>query len=332
MGRQSIAITGATGFIGRCLVSALAARDAEVIALTRPGSRPSHQWRTAGVVSSVVGSDDIECLDRLVATLLAHRIEIVFHLAADNRNNLGGESPWTLFESNIRLSYMLYEACRVAGVKKIVSVASREADALSVDRAAKLQPYAASKIALEVIARSFRDSYGLPVVLLKPDNVYGGGDPNPRRLIPWAIREHLEGRMPSVPQANLSTRRGYLYVDDMVSALIAAAEAELQEQALIFSVSALETHSVGEVLRAIGERFGVSPDKGSDDPQSEAQRDAGLFGSVPLTGFVPTTSFSNGLDLTVQWYRSKIDDNSSRSGVGPVNEPVRRYALDERTP
>jgi CDP-glucose 4,6-dehydratase len=87
-------------------------------------------------------------------------------------------------------------------------------------------PYDASKICGDILAQSYYHSYGLPVVIGRFGNIFGGGDMNWSRLVPGTIRRLLLGEPPvlRIPPHG-SFRRDFLYIQDAVHAYIALLEA-----------------------------------------------------------------------------------------------------------
>ncbi len=134
------------------------------------------------------------------------------------------------FESNVRGTWTLLQACLDQGVERVVFASSDKAygahETLPYREDFPLQPtapYEASKAAADLIARSYWHSYGLPVAVTRFANIYGGGDLNFSRLIPEAVSAALDGRAP-VLRSDGSPERDFLYVEDAASAYLAIAD------------------------------------------------------------------------------------------------------------
>ena len=183
----------------------------------------------AGSVEVVRG--DI-CTDGLVARVLSeHEIDGVFHLAAQTLVGVANRAPLTTFETNIRGTWMVLEACRVHGTERIVVA--------STDKAYGLQPrlpyredyalmprfpYDVSKAACDMIARSYGHTFGLPVAVTRLANVYGPGELHSSRLVPEAVCAALAGVAPIV-RSDGSPERDFLYVEDAARAYLAVWDA-----------------------------------------------------------------------------------------------------------
>src|SRR5207253_441167 len=112
-------------------------------------------------------------------------------------------SPVATFEANIRGTYNLLEACRVhSGLVKRIVIASAD-KAYGPDHAApyteamSLQgkhPYDVSKSCADLIAQSYHYMYRLPVAIVRFGNIFGGGDLNWTRIVPYTIKSFLENK------------------------------------------------------------------------------------------------------------------------------------------
>src|SRR5262245_31098649 len=110
--RHKVFVTGATGLLGSALVADLSARGADVTCLIRdwvPSSRLISSDHAAKV--NVVGGD-LQDLELLVRALNEYEIETVFHLGAQTIVGTASRSPISTFESNIRGTWNVLEACR----------------------------------------------------------------------------------------------------------------------------------------------------------------------------------------------------------------------------
>ncbi len=160
-----------------------------------------------------------------------HGVDSVFHLAAETIVGTVAASPAQGFESNVRGTWTVLEACRERDLQRVVFASSDKAygahDTLPYREDFALQPtapYEASKAAADLIARSYWHSYGLPVAVTRFANIYGGGDLNFSRLIPEAVSAAVSGR-PPVLRSDGSPERDFLYVEDAAAAYLAIADA-----------------------------------------------------------------------------------------------------------
>ncbi|HEX3872623.1 MAG TPA: NAD-dependent epimerase/dehydratase family protein [Solirubrobacteraceae bacterium] len=324
-----VLVTGGHGLIGSWLVKALLGRGDAVTVLSR-GRRPGSALTlegSAGAVELVEG----ELLDGALIerTLGAGRIELVFHLAGQTIVGAAGRAPAATFETNVKGTWTVLEACRSATADARVVVASSEkvygpspvrpcTEQRALDAA---YPYDASKAAADVIARSYWSSYGMRVAVTRFANVYGGGDMNASRLVPEAVWAALGGRRPVI-RSDGTAERDFLYVEDAVAAYLAIADA-LGDAAqgaggAAFNAGGGGPQPVLEVVRLVFAAAGVpfEPDiRGTGTPAGEL-----AFESVDhsrladLTGWRPRVDLAEGLRRTVAWYRAHAPTPPSDAG------------------
>ncbi|MEA3339550.1 MAG: NAD(P)-dependent oxidoreductase [Chloroflexota bacterium] len=214
--KSKILVTGATGFIGRRLARRLVEAGAQVWTTGLPGEQPP-----SGVAShSPLDARDGDAVRAIVAEAAP---QIVFHLAAAGVTDSGVDAALAL-AVNVGGALHLLEALRGRDARRVVlagtcyEYGAREA----VEGLDPFNAYAASKVAAWAFGRMYWRMYGLPVVTVRPFQVYGPGQPT-RTLIPAAIRAALAGE--DFPMTPGQQQRDFIYVDDVVDGMLAAAAA-----------------------------------------------------------------------------------------------------------
>ncbi len=314
---RSIFVTGAYGLLGSWLVKALLARGAEVTVLRRDAVTRSALVLegTEARVNVVVG--DV-CDGALISRALAdYEVDTVFHLAAQALVGVAKRSPISTFDTNIRGTWTVLEACREIGVAQVVVAASDKAYGAHAElpyrethALAPLYPYDVSKAATDMIARSYWHTYGLPVAVTRFANLYGGGDFNRSRLVPECVAAVLQGRAPVI-RSDGTLERDFLYVQDAVDAYLAIAEllSTGRGGGEAFNAGGDAPHSVLEVVELICELggTGVAPDvRGAGAPPGEIARQWVDSAKLrELTGWAPRVSLRDGLARTLDWYRTR---------------------------
>jgi CDP-glucose 4,6-dehydratase len=317
---RSVFVTGAYGLLGSWLVRALVARGDRVTVLQRdrtPRSALLLDDLIPPARVDVVHGDLVE--PGLVARALGEQeVDTVFHLAAQTIVGTANRSPLSTFESNVRGTWTLLEACRLHGVQRVLVAASDKAYGASAtlpyreDHALDPRyPYDVSKAATDMIARSYWHTFGLPVAVTRFANLYGGGDLNRSRLIPEAIAAALAGRAPVI-RSDGTPERDFLYVEDAVDAYLRLAEAldadDGAARGEAFNAGGGRPHAVRDVVARICAIAGadVAPDvRGAGTPAGEIDRqyvDAGKLRA--LTGWEPRVALDEGLRRTIEWYRA----------------------------
>ena len=314
---RSVFVTGAYGLLGSWLVRALVERGDRVTVLQRDRAP-----RSALILSGVAADNAVDVVHGdlnepgLMARALGEQeVDTVFHLAAQTIVGTANRSPVATFESNVRGTWTLLEACRLHGAARVVVAASDKAYGASATLPYREDmplepryPYDVSKAATDLIARSYWHTFGLPVAVTRFANLYGGGDLNRSRLIPEAVGAALAGRAPVI-RSDGTPERDFLYVEDAVDAYLRIAGALDGEGARgeAFNAGAGRPHAVRDVVARICAIAGtdVEPEiRGSGTPAGEIDRqwvDATKLRT--LTGWEPRVVLDEGLRRTVEWYR-----------------------------
>jgi CDP-glucose 4,6-dehydratase len=314
-----VLVTGAQGFLGAWLAERLLDEGARVVTLLRD-VEPDARFNTDGVAERCVQvRADLVDYQALTRALNEHGVRAVFHLAAQTIVGTANRSPLSTFETNIRGTYTLLEACRNVGVvgdpvERVVVASSDKAygrhDQLPYQEDFPLQalyPYDVSKAATDMIARSYAATYELPVAVTRLANIYGGGDPNRSRIIPDTIQALLDDKRPVI-RSDGSPERDYLYVEDAVDAYLAIA-GSLDDDAhrgRAWNAGTGEPVSVREVVARLIKAAGkdVEPDiQGEGTPHGEIDRqflDSRAIKSE--LGWEPRWTLDDGLAATWKWY------------------------------
>jgi CDP-glucose 4,6-dehydratase len=311
----SVLVTGADGLIGAWVVKALLEHGARVVAIRRD-SRAVSALAELGLSGSVnlvhgdIGTDGL-----VARVLIEYDVDSVFHLAAQTQVPHANRAPASTFESNIRGTWIVLEACRGHEVPRVVVASSdkaygRHADLpyLETHPLQPLFPYDVSKAACDLLARSYWHTFGLPVAVTRLANVYGGGDLNRARLIPEAVCAALAGEPPIV-RSDGSPERDFLYVEDAARAYLAVWEALGRGDGggEAFNAGGGEPRRVLEVIELVCRLAGASvvPEiRGEGVPHGEIDRQwVDCTKLRELTGWRPQVSLEEGLRRTIDWYR-----------------------------
>jgi len=308
-------VTGATGLVGGWLVKRLIAAGADVICLVRD-SVPQSEFVRAGLaerVRTVQGDDCDQAL--LERTLGEYEVKTVIHLAAQTIVGIANRNPISTFESNVRGTWTILEACRRSPALRQIVVASSDKaygdqETLPYDEQTPLEgrhPYDVSKSCADLIAHAYAATYDLPVAITRCGNFFGGGDLNWNRIVPGTIRSIIRGQRPII-RSNGRFVRDYFYVEDGAAVYMLLAEQlgtrpELRGQAFNFANeqqvtvldlvrhilglmgSSLEPEVLGEATHEIQEQY-LSAEK-----------------ARKLLSWSPCYSLDEGLDRTVAWYK-----------------------------
>jgi len=315
---RRVFVTGATGIVGSWLVRELLAKGANVAVLVRDADPQSELLRSGDLQRCTVFNGSVEDLWTLERAISLHEAECVFHLAAQTIVGVAHRNPFTTFETNVRGTYNLLEACRIhSSVVRSVVIASSdkaygEVEALPYVETMPLNgkhPYEVSKSCTDLISTSYCHSYGVPVTIARCGNIYGGGDLNWSRIVPGTIRAFLRGERPTL-RSDGSFKRDYIYVKDVAHAYMLLGERgrepAVRGQAYNFSDESPLTvlDIVGTIRRLMGSDL-------EPDIRNVAQgeiRDQYLSAAKARDSLSwrATYDLETGLGETIAWYRALL--------------------------
>jgi len=244
-----------------------------------------------------------------------YEVDTVFHLAAQTIVSIANRNPLSTFETNVKGTWELLEACRACpSVRQIVLASSDKAygdhEILPYDEEAPLQgrhPYDVSKSCADLIAQTYAATYGLPVVITRCGNFYGGGDLNWNRIVPGTIRSILRGQRPVI-RSDGSYIRDYFYVEDGAAANLLLAERlasqpNLRGEAFNFSneiqVTVLELTQ--RILSAMGSD--LRPDIRNEVSNEIRHQYLSAAKARRRLDWSPLFDLDSGLQRTIGWYQ-----------------------------
>jgi CDP-glucose 4,6-dehydratase len=327
--QRRVFVTGATGLLGSWLTQELVARGADVVCLVRDWVPQSRFLTEAVDQRATIVRGELEDFDVVLRTINEYEIDTVFHLGAQTIVGTAARSTLSTFEANIRGTWNVLEASHQCSrlVNRVIIASSDKAygehEDLPYTEDTPLQgrfPYDASKSCADLLSLSYFHTYGLPVLVTRCGNLYGGGDLNFNRLIPGTIRSALQGERPII-RSDGTFIRDYFYVRDAVAAYLRAAEQleklHLGGEAFNFGnetpVSVVEV--VDELLTLIG-RTDLSPiiqDEASNEIPRQYLDCAKARSRLDWT---PNYDLSSGLADTVPWYAEWLNDLASQREPG----------------
>lgn len=314
----TVLVTGAGGFIGSHLTSALLGAGASVRALVRYTSSG-----TAGYLDELPGAEraqieivygditDYDCVRGAVKDAA-----VVFHLAALIAIPYSYVHPRSYVETNVTGTLNVLTAAREEETRRVLHTSTSEvygtAQYVPIDEAHPTvgqSPYSATKIAADKLAESFFCSFGLPVVTVRPFNTYGPRQ-SPRAVIPTIAVQALAGE--EVALGSLEPTRDLTFVTDTVAGFMALGQAD-EAVGEVVNLGRGEEIAVGELARRIFEIAGCSPRVVQEEgrvrpPASEVER---LLSDPSkarrLIGWEPAVELDEGLAQVVGYIREHRD-------------------------
>jgi UDP-glucose 4-epimerase len=297
-------ITGAAGFLGSTLANYLA--------------REGHQVRGLDDLStgdSQALSPDVlftrgDVNDRPKLWTLLQEVDCVYHLAARVSVPESVLYPREYNATNVGGTVSLMEAMRDVGVRRVVFISSGavygdqgDQPLLESAHPNPRSPYAVSKLAAEYYVRTIGDLWGIENLSLRVFNAYGPGQhlpPSHAPVIPNFLRQAMRGGT-RVMHGDGAQTRDYVFVDDVVAAMIAAATAPNINRMIINIGSGNET-SIRDLVRLVMDVTGTNTEvinnPHNDPGVSRMCADLGL--AREKLGYQPRFSLAEGLRLTLE--------------------------------
>lgn len=313
---KNVFVTGASGIVGYWLVSKLQDIGAETTVFVRDFV-PKSNLIMSGLFGKVnIVSGQLEDCLTIERALNEYEIDTVFHLGAQTIVETANRSPLGTFNSNIRGTWNVLEACRNSRLVKNIVVASSDKAYGSSKKLpytedmplAGEHPYEVSKSCSDLIAQSYAKTYGMPIGIARCGNVYGGNDLNFNRIVPGTIKSLINNQRPLI-RSDGTLKRDYIYVKDVVNSYISIAEnlnrKEIRGQSFNFGNEKPVTvmKIVNVILRLMGKEK-IKP-KILNTARGEIKNQyLDSSKAARHLNWKPRYSLEKGLKETIQWYRN----------------------------
>lgn len=322
MSTTKVLITGITGFAGSHLMDELLAQgDYEIWGLKRPNARMRNIHHAADRITLVDG--DLIDQTSLLAMLRRADFEHIYHLGAQSWVTPSWDMPAAYMTTNAIGTINLFEAMRIVGSKARVlisctpeeygDVAEKDLPITEESRIAPVNPYAASKVAQDVVAQSYVASYGFNIVRTRAFNHEGPRRDTHGALASFAyqIARIEAGKTdPVIRVGNLDARRNFTHVRDICRAYHLAMQKGLPGE--LYLLGSNQVFTMEEGLKAL---ISLSPRAGqisyAVDPArlrpTELKRFEGDYSKFKsLTGWEPRITFNEMLTSILDYWRDFI--------------------------
>jgi nucleoside-diphosphate-sugar epimerase len=301
-----VLVTGASGFIGRALCRRLLDLDAQVWGAARRSAAPFEGF-------DGFSTGDLASPGAARALFEVARPEVVFHLASQVSGSREPAAVLPTFQGNLASTVSLLVAAQEAGCRRLVLAGSMEEPEPGEEAPpVPASPYAAAKGAASAYSRMFHALYGTPVVTARLFMVYGPGQRDLAKLVPYVILSLLRGERPRLGPGRRPI--DWIYVDDVVRGLVALATAPgIEGERLDLGSGALV--AVREVVERLADQMRPEAELGfGDRPERplEVVRRADVTATRRRIGWSPEVSLGEGLRRTVEWYREALATGTIR--------------------
>ncbi|MCK9203832.1 MAG: GDP-mannose 4,6-dehydratase [Bacteroidales bacterium] len=282
---NTILVTGSSGFIGRKLTEKLRVNGFKVIEFDLPDGDVTKE----GILNSM------------------EKIDHVFHLAGKTFVPESWKNPFGFYRVNFLGTVNVLEYCRKSGASLtyVASYLYGEPDYLPVDEKHPVKsynPYSHGKVMADNTCQFYASQFGVNITIFRPFNAYGPGQ-SPVFLIPEIIAKVLSPSEPVVKVMDLRPRRDYLYIDDLVDALLCS----LGHIGGIYNLGSGYSVGVEEIIKMVMDFTGIRKPmeaKGTVRPNEIFDLYADISKAETELGWKPKISFSQGLQQCIDALKS----------------------------
>jgi UDP-glucuronate 4-epimerase len=312
-----VLVTGGAGFIGSHVCEALLARGDRVVALDNfddfydASIKRRNLTASAKHATFTLIEGDIRDADAVGATIVAHGVDTIVHLAARAGVRPSIENPLLYQDVNVRGTNVLLEAARAHRVGRFVMASSSsvygnndKAPFSEDDRVDHpISPYAATKKACELIAHSYCHLFDMNVTCLRLFTAYG-----PRQRPDLAIHKFarlIEAGRPIPVFGDGSTSRDYTYVADIVDGVLRAVDRCSGYR--LYNLGESRPVSLSDLIKSIERALGRSAvvDRRPMQPGDVNRTYADIGRATAELGYDPKTDIDTGLAHFVTWLRGE---------------------------
>jgi UDP-glucose 4-epimerase len=308
LSRGRTVVTGGCGFIGAHLCAHLVQRGEDIVVVDDLSVGSRGNLEALGVTAVDVQTVDIRDVESLTRLLQKSRPEKVIHLAAVHFIPLCESDPVNAIRTNVEGTQALLEACTAAGSIQSVVLASSGAvyrpDTTAHQETDELGPtdtYGHTKLWAEQLSHLFHAKTGIAVGIARIFNTFGPGETNPH-FIPSVVLQLMEGS--TIRVGNLTTRRDYVYVGDVVAAIARLGDVCRERGLLTCNVGREEAVEGSRIVELIGTALGrdvkieVDRQRVRTDDRPVLVSDCRLAHSE--LGWRPQTGFEAGLEAALE--------------------------------
>jgi len=313
---KKVLITGATGLVGSWLVKAILRRKSIIVALVRDIDYQTEFYRSGDYLQTNIVNGSLENFSTIERAINEYEVDTIFHLGAQTIVGAAYREPLQTFESNIRGTYHILDACRrhQEFVKEIVVASSDKAygiaDKLPYTEDMPLKgshPYDVSKSCTDLLAQTYSYTYNLPIAIARCGNIYGGGDLNWSRIIPGTILSLLNNKRPVI-RSDGKYIRDYIYIKDIVDAYISLAESitkkNIYGEAFNFSTeSRMAVIEIVNKIRSIMGKEDLEPQILNLNLKEIPEQSLSAKKAHEILRWYSKYDLEKGLSETVDWYK-----------------------------
>lgn len=308
-------VTGGAGFIGCNLTRFLLKKGHDVVVLD---NLSTGKLENIAAIRKDITFIKGDIRNRKTCDKAVSGVKAVFHEAALGSVPRSVDDPITTHDVNVNGTLNVLQACRDAGVKRVVFAASSSAYGDQPQSPkheamvpAPISPYASSKICCEAYMQAYASVFGMQTVCLRYFNVFGPHqDPNGAyaAVIPAFVSRVLANERPVV-FGDGEQSRDFCYIENVCQANYLAAKAPAEAcKGLPINIACNRATTLNQILGKIKSLLGsdvkavYKPMRRGDVKDSLAD----IRRAKELIGYQPSVYFEEGLERAIQWYKANL--------------------------
>jgi nucleoside-diphosphate-sugar epimerase len=265
---------------------------------------------------------DLSDADGVATTVERIRPDVIYHLAGYVSGSREIEAVLPSLRDNLVAAANIMVAAARVGCPVVLAGSQEEPEPGAGDPV-PASPYAAAKFAAGSFARMLHALHGLQVVHLRIFMVYGPGQHDRTKLVPYVVTSLLQAAQPKLSSGTRPV--DWVFIDDVVDAFITASSRDDLAGASL-DIGTGELVTIREVVERIVQTVGTDnePDFGAlPERPLEIVRAADVERTKELLGWKPRTTLTDGLRSTVDWYLGELEREGLLSRPQPTDESPR---------
>ena len=316
---KNVLVTGSTGLLGSWLSEKLINENIEIKGIALDTSL-NFLLESKNIADKFDNQYfDIADSTKVNDYFKKNKFDLIIHLAAQTQVRDAIDNPIKTFKSNIEGTWNILENCRNYNTPIVVASSDKAygvSDKLPYKENFPLNgvfPYEFSKSATDMMCKTYKTTYELPVSVMRCGNIYGGGDLNWERLIPGVIKFLINNQRP-VLRSDGKFKRDWVYVEDVVQAYLGVSNALVGGEKRVsesYNYSSTDYLSVMEVYEKICEAFSGRFVEPIIEENSQYEiKDQYLSSDLIFNELNITSQFTlkEALKNTIDWYKENLNN------------------------